>query len=235
MPLTFFQSKWYALPFYKKKKKIGQSNPLEFLQEWGNGQGWPPRPCHRALTFPHASRLWWAAGPALKGLRAEDTQQRRVTVRGLTPGWGAGRADCPSPMAPVCGSAPGLCVYEMALGLPSASHAVGCGAGTGLCCPRPQPTGMPPKVAVSWCQAEAGGGADCQFPAPALSAPWLTSQAPGSGFFLWFQKWGGTMITDSPGLLRRLSELLQTKPQGAVSVLGIIPVVSIRVVSIQII
>ena len=43
------------------------------------------------------------------------------------------------------------------------------------------------------------------------------------------------MITDSPGLLRRLSELLQTKPQGAVSVLGIIPVVSIRVVSIQII
>ena len=48
-------------------------------------------------------------------------------------------------------------------------------------------------------------------------------------------KMGGTMITDSPGLLRRLSELLQTKPQGAVSVLGIIPVVSIRVVSIQII
>ena len=22
MPLTFFQSKWYALPFYKKKKKL---------------------------------------------------------------------------------------------------------------------------------------------------------------------------------------------------------------------
>ena len=35
-------------------------------------------------------------------------------------------------------------------------------------------------------------------------------------------KMGVTMVTDFPGLLRRLSELLQIKPQGAVSVLGII-------------
>ena len=46
---------------------------------------------------------------------------------------------------------------------------------------------------------------------------------------------GGTVVTDFPGLLKRLSELLQIKPQGAVSVLGISSVVSIGVVSIQII
>lgn len=67
----------------------------------------------------------------------------------------------------------------------------------------------------------------------------ISSMAHQPGAWEWvlsvISKMGGTMITDSPGLLRRLSELLQTKPQGAVSVLGIIPVVSIRVVSIQII
>ena len=89
----------------------------------------------------------------------------------------------------------------------------------------------------AWAQAEVQGGL-------AVGAPWSLrpGQLLGSAVMERPQgspqppvPAGGTVVTDFPGLLRRLSELLQIKPQGAVSVLGIISVVSIGVVSIQII
>lgn len=127
----------------------------------------------------------------------------------------------------------GSAFMEWPQGSPQPPAPAGCSAGTGLGCPRPPPTWTPP----SRCPEVPGRGRRGQ--TVGFQPQLYHSMAHQPGAWEWVfsatSKMGGTVLTDFPGLLRRLSELLQIKPQGAVSVLGIISVVSIGVVSIQII
>ena len=126
MPLTFFQSKWFALPFYQKKKKKRPSNPLEFPQEWGNGRRWPPA-MRQSPYLPPGLRPSWALGPALK-----RDGSRGVRAGGLSPGWGAGRAGCPAPWSLPPGQLLGSAFMERPQGSPQPPTPAGGDSGNRL-------------------------------------------------------------------------------------------------------